>query len=249
MAAAPATAIAEATLDERARRINAANSKAREGFVEWITIVGSELKAAQEEMAGDHSGFQKWASEQFGWSKSRVYQLIAAFDVVQRLSTTVDDRTVLPSNEAQCRALASLPLKKQRRTWERAVEEASASGKEPSAAMIRKHSPRGFVAKAERTPADPDRLLRRLDATVREMAIRHPDRLADTVATLSSLIEFCRKPHVLAAMADATPKASLDICPTIRADRIPLVLDHVPAEPVASVSNDSNSLTLIGGAA
>lgn len=236
MAAAPATAIAEATLDERARRINAANTKAREGFVEWITIVGSELKAAQEEMAGEHSGFLKWASEQFGWSKSRVYQLIAAFDVVQRLSTTVDDRTFLPSNEAQCRALASLPLKKQRRTWERAVEEASASGKEPSAAMIRKHSPRGSAAKAERAAADPDRLLRRLDSAVREMAMHHPDRLADTVAMLSSLIEFCQRPHVIAAMADATPEASPDTCPTIRVDRTPVVLDHVPAEPAAVAS-------------
>lgn len=213
-----------------ATAINAAREKARVNFVEYITTVGSELKAAQAKMADGHKGFYKWALAEFAWSKSRVYQLITASDIVARLSTSVDDRISLPSNEAQCRALASLPEKHRRKAWSKAFEAASASGREPTATLIRRHAPRGSIAHAKADSAgDPNRLLQRLDASVRKMVLQHPDRLGDTVATLSSLIEFCQRPYVIAAIADATPKVSCDISPTLRESRIPLIVDGVIA--------------------
>lgn len=232
-----ATADADALLNEHAKKILAANEKLRGEFRDYITTVGESLKAAQDSLATKHAGFDKWAKEQFGWSKARVHQLLHAADVFAALSTTVDDRTSLPANERQCRVFARIERKHWAQVWREASEEAEADNRAVTAALILKHAPRG--ARAEVKPAaaaDPDRLLGRLDAAVRQMVLCHPDRLADTVATLSSLIEFCRRPHVIAAMADPTPKASLDICPTIRADRTPLVLDHVPAESVAVAS-------------
>jgi hypothetical protein len=250
MSKALAPADASASLDEHAKTILDANEKLRSDFCNYITTVGGSLKAAQESLASDHGGFYKWSREQFGWSKSRVYQLLAASDVVSRLSTTVDDRISLPSNEAQCRALASLPKKRLGKVWTQAVEVASERGCEPTAALIRRLAPASSRAASNVSPpSDSDRALRRIDTAVREVVLHHPERIADAVAMLSSLIEFCERPHVLPARADGTPKVSLDISPTLLADRTPLVLDHSPAGPASPASHDLQSPALIGGAA
>lgn len=206
MPKASAPAIAEASLDEHAVCINAANAKAREGFVEWITIVGGELSAAQQKMAGEHAGFQRWAREQFGWSKSRVYQLIDAADVVSRLSTSVDDRISLPSNEAQCRALVALPKKDRKKVWKEAFEAASQKGREPTAALIRQLAPGGGNASGTATAtADPDAWLDKAAEMFSRFVEHSPERAAEACERMRSLIAMCDSSDARPYVIDAEP--------------------------------------------
>jgi hypothetical protein len=206
MPKASALAIAEVSLDEHAIRINAANAKAREGFVEWIRLVGGELSAAKEKLAGEHAGFQRWAREQFGWSKSRVYQLIDAADVVSRLSTSVDDRISLPSNEAQCRALVALPKRDRKKVWQEAFEVASQNGREPTAALIRQLASGGGNASATGTAtADPDAWLHKAAELFSRFVEHSPERAAEACERMRSLIALCDRGDARPYVIDAEP--------------------------------------------
>jgi len=216
-------------LRPHAVRIVEANQRFRGCFVEWIRTVGAELKAAQEELAGNHEGFIRWTKAEFGWSKSRTYQLVKASDIVARVSTSVDDPARLPSNESQCRALAAVPPRKQAKVWLQAVEAAEERGSEPTASLIRRYSPQAKDTPAASSPADPDAILDKAKALLRKYLAAVPDGAGHLGTIIEELVaEQGNGP--IALMNDATLKVSHDISPTLRESRVPYVLDAVPSE-------------------
>jgi hypothetical protein len=70
-----------------------------------------------------HPTFEAYCRERWGMSKSRVYQMMEAASVVDdiKTSTIVD---VLPTNEAQTRAMASVPQEHRPEVWKQSVETA-----------------------------------------------------------------------------------------------------------------------------
>ncbi len=217
----------DAALRSHAVRIIEANQRFRGCFVEWIGAVGAELKAAQEELAGNHEGFIRWAKAEFGWSKSRTYQLVQASDIVAKVSTTVDDPARLPSNESQCRALAAVPPRKQAKVWLQAVEAAEQRGSDPTAAQIRRIATPSRGDADAAAPADPDAILDRAKALLRKYLAAVPDGVSDLGTLFDELLAEHRDETdagTIAVMADATIKVSADISPTLRESRVPLVL-------------------------
>ncbi len=192
----------DAALRSHAVRIVEANQRFRGCFVEWIRTVGAELKAAQEELAGNHEGFIRWAKAEFGWSKSRTYQLVQASDIVARVSTSVDDPARLPSNESQCRALAAVSPRKQVKVWLQAVEAAEERGGEPTASLIRRHSPQA-KDKAAASPADPVAILDKAKALLRKYLAAVPDGIGDLGTLIDEL--FAEHRSGTLTVIDAVP--------------------------------------------
>jgi hypothetical protein len=193
----------DAALRSHAVRIVEANQRLRGCFVEWIGTVGAELKAAQEELAGNHDGFIRWAKAEFGWSKSRTYQLVQASDIVARVSTSVDDPARLPSNESQCRALAAVAPRKQAKVWLQAVEAAEERGGEPTASLIRRYSLQAKDKTATTAPADPDAMLGKAKALLRKYLAAVPDGIGDVGTLIDELLAENRSGTI--TVIDAVP--------------------------------------------
>jgi hypothetical protein len=116
--------------------IRAANDQFGQHFSEWALTIGTELRAAQEELAEHKAGFDKWCKDKFDWSRPRVYQILNAAQTVLLTSTIVD---IAPSNEAQCRELAKLPKEHVAEVWRQVVMVAEKTEKPITAARIKKH--------------------------------------------------------------------------------------------------------------
>ena len=116
--------------------IRAANDRFGQHFSEWALTIGTELRAAQEELAEHKAGFEKWCKERFDWGNSRVHQLMDAADTIRLTSTIVE---VAPTNEAQCRELAKLPKEHVAEVWRQVVMVAEKTEKPITAARIKKH--------------------------------------------------------------------------------------------------------------
>jgi hypothetical protein len=74
---------------------------------------------------GSYTTFEDYCRQRWDLSRPRAYQLIDAAQVIDTVSTIVD---IVPVNEAQARALTTLPTEQQREVWREAVETAPASG-------------------------------------------------------------------------------------------------------------------------
>ncbi len=116
--------------------IRAANDQFGQHFSEWALTIGTELRAAQEELAEHKAGFEKWCKERFEWSTPRVYQILNAAQTVLLTSTIVE---VAPSNEAQCRELAKVPEEHVAEVWRQVVMASEKTEKPITAARIKKH--------------------------------------------------------------------------------------------------------------
>ena len=136
--------------------IRAANDRFGQHFSEWALTIGTELRAAQEELAEHKAGFEKWCKERFDWGNSRVHQLMDAADTIRLTSTIVE---VAPTNEAQCRELAKLPKEHVAEVWRQVVMVAEKTEKPITAARIKKHieqqAEEAEAAGDEETPKKP----------------------------------------------------------------------------------------------
>jgi len=90
-----------------------------------VISVGECLKTIQEDELWkvSHPSFQAYCQERWGWSKSRVYQLIEASSTHARLSKILDS-SELPQNDHQLRAVAKAPPEKQAEVVQKANERA-----------------------------------------------------------------------------------------------------------------------------
>jgi len=95
--------------------------------------VGLSMKAIRDEKLyeGAYKTFENYASERWGYGKSRAYQLIEAAEVDANLSTIVDiDR---PQNEGQLREVAKAPPEKRAEVVKKVVETAAKENRKPTA--------------------------------------------------------------------------------------------------------------------
>ena len=129
--------------------IRAANDRFGQHFSEWALTIGTELRAAQEELAEHKAGFDKWCKENFDWSKQRVHQLMDAADTVRLTSTAVD---LAPTNEAQCRELAKVPKEQVAEVWRQIVMVSEKTETPITAPRIKQH----IEQQAEETKAAGD---------------------------------------------------------------------------------------------
>lgn len=116
----------ENTIATRAELIRSANAKFGKQFTQWVTAVGGELRAAQQELARHKSGFDKWCKAEFGWSKQHVHRIMDANITIESITSPIGDVSKLPAptNEAQCRELAAVPKDKVAEVWQQVVEHA-----------------------------------------------------------------------------------------------------------------------------
>ncbi|MCP4783373.1 MAG: hypothetical protein GY903_01195 [Fuerstiella sp.] len=116
--------------------IRAANDQFGQHFSEWALVVGSELQAAQEELAEHKAGFGKWCKDKFGWSTSRTHEILNAAETI-RLTSAIAE--VAPTNEAQCRELAKVPEEHVAEVWRQVVMASEKTEKPITASRIKKH--------------------------------------------------------------------------------------------------------------
>ena len=90
------------------------------GFKTFVEV-GTALMEIRERglYKGDCSTFEAWVQIEFGLSRSRAYQQIAAAETVALLSTTVD---TVPESEWVARPLTGHPPEQQQDAWAGAVE-------------------------------------------------------------------------------------------------------------------------------
>lgn len=98
--------------------------------VEYFTDINRET----------HATFADYVRDRFDFSKSAVYYLISASEVVDNLKCpqfvdTNKNVNVLPTKESQCRSLAKLSPEEQQKAWCRAVE--MAGNKVPSSRLVK----------------------------------------------------------------------------------------------------------------
>jgi hypothetical protein len=117
--------------------IRHANDQFGQQFASWVTVVGSELRAAQKELSAHKSGFETWCKKNFDWSKPRVYQILNASETVRLTSTMVD--VVSPANERQCRELSAVPKEHVAEVWKQVVRSAEETETPITADRIKKH--------------------------------------------------------------------------------------------------------------
>lgn len=129
------TDIVPTELSACTKRIRAANDKFRKSFVEFITVVGAELRKGQELLASHKAGFQNWCKDEFGWSPQRAHQFIDAADIIKQLTSTIVDVDRLPTSESQCRELSCVPEDDLCEVWQQICE--SANGHDITAKLIR----------------------------------------------------------------------------------------------------------------
>ena len=105
-------------------------------FLSGALTIGTELRAAQEELAEHKAGFYVWCKERFDWSKSQVHRMMDAAEVM-RITSPIGD--VAPANEAQCRELAKVPKEQQAEVWRQIVMASEETETPITAARIKKH--------------------------------------------------------------------------------------------------------------
>lgn len=71
-----------------------------------------------------HGTFEEYCVDALDMSERRVYELIAAADVIDSLEENCANGAVLPTNERQVRPLTRLPADKREAAWKEAVETA-----------------------------------------------------------------------------------------------------------------------------
>jgi hypothetical protein len=162
--------LATPRLRQSEETIRAANDQFGQHFSEWALTIGSELRAAQEELAAHKAGFEKWCKERFDWGNSRVHQLMDAADTIRLTSTAVE---VAPTNEAQCRELAKVPKEQVAEVWRQIVMVSEKTEKPITAPRIKKHiekqAEEAEAAEDEEKPKKPAKTVK-------------PDKPADDVA-------------------------------------------------------------------
>ncbi|QDV43418.1 hypothetical protein Enr13x_32740 [Stieleria neptunia] len=125
-------------LGELAERIHKANQRFGKAFADWISVVGEQLKQARISLARKGSGnFERWCSDEIGWSPQYVRKLISAHETIERIRRTETIVSVLPSSESQCRELAKAPEELRVKAWQAAVAMAQETGKPPSANSVK----------------------------------------------------------------------------------------------------------------
>lgn len=117
---------------EQLDRLNQLEFAIQKG-IDSITAMGEALREIRDSGLYKRYGtFEDYCAVKWGFSRARAYQFIEAEKTVNNLLTSGVSPEALPTNEAQARALASVPPEKQAEVWDRA----RAEGK-PSAAKIK----------------------------------------------------------------------------------------------------------------
>lgn len=124
------------SLADCARVIHGVNGRVTEAFATWLCVTTAVLDRAVE-IAPDNAAFMQWAETEFGWRKSRVYQILAAGRIMITLAdSTVVDSSDLPSNEACVRPLVVVPPDKLVDEWQGIVEHAREHGLPVTAVLV-----------------------------------------------------------------------------------------------------------------
>jgi hypothetical protein len=124
------------SLADCASVIHGVNRRVTEAFAGWLCVTTAVLDKAVE-IAPDNAAFLSWAETEFGWRKSRVYQLLAAGRVMITLAdSTVVERSDLPSNEACVRPLVVVPPDNVVDEWQGIVEHAREHGLPVTAVLV-----------------------------------------------------------------------------------------------------------------
>lgn len=161
--------------------IRNAQQKAQRSFAEYIETVGGELEKAQRLLADHHAGFGQWVKDEFGWSSSQAHQLINAAGTIRLLSATAETKSLpLPSNESQCRPLASLPTEDVPVVWERICEASERTGKPITAAVVK--AVVDELSPPEKKPANARKASTQTSAPSRGDEEVEPDQMLDEIS-------------------------------------------------------------------
>jgi hypothetical protein len=96
------------------------------GLSSFIATGNALAKIRDAELyRGTHKTFDAYCRDRWKIAKSRAYQLIAAAETIEAISTVVD---VVPANERQARPLVDLPKEDRPAAWQEAVETAPEGG-------------------------------------------------------------------------------------------------------------------------
>ena len=95
--------------------------------MQWVQVVGAELRKAQEILASHKAGFEKWCKAEFGWDKSYVHRVMDAKVTIECLTTLPTGNVKqLPTNERQLRELSKVAEDDVATVWQAVVESAEA---------------------------------------------------------------------------------------------------------------------------
>lgn len=105
--------------------------------------VGYALKTIRDERLYriEYDTFVDYCLAEWDLSKTRAYQYIDAYELVENLSTMVDKSDspifhILPKNERQARPLTLIPTEQQRKMWAMILKEAEEKGARITATFI-----------------------------------------------------------------------------------------------------------------
>jgi hypothetical protein len=128
---------------DRARPLSKAEKAERDRLEQTVKqafyLAGKSLKTLRDKKLyrETHGTFEEYCRDCFDFTRRAADYLILSAEVVENLKREqfVLKTDVLPTKESQCRPLAKLSPKEQRKVWRTAVEQAK--GKVPSAKIIK----------------------------------------------------------------------------------------------------------------
>lgn len=165
----------------------------RRGMQTFVEMGAALREIRDSGLYTEHAeNFEEFVAAEFGFSRPRAYQLIAAAGVVEEMSTQVD---ILPTSERQVRALLDAPPEHRAEAWKDAQTE---GGEQPKPAAVRKAADKYVpmserLARAEKRKAKPVSRVKQMEID-RIAAAEEAERAAAERARLAAQ----QKPPVVA---------------------------------------------------
>lgn len=173
------------------------------------------------------TSFETYCRDRWGFARSYANKIIAAADVVTNLGTNVP---TLPTNEAQARPMAAVPVSDQPRVWQEVVETAPETGITAAhvtrtvAQFKRNESPVSLVPDAIIDPPSPPLPTAVMDilrspemraATWREDFSRTAERLLGAVRMATRLVREVPPEEMAALLDESDMRDEPHIVPTL----------------------------------